>query len=323
MKGFLMSLLLSTSMICINANSQPWTSNGVCDFTSGVQWNNGGSTPCACTWWSVVGTDTILNCAFGDCGQSDLLECAYDCNGHNGNPTDMVPRTCDATAIPICWYQGAGNTAGFDYCIGLGLSIDLIDFWGNSTPKYNEILWAVASQTDNDYFTISHSTNGLSYTEMGMLDGEGTTNDYKVYRFLHMSPKIGINYYKLKQTDFNGEFTEFPVIAINTKPYSGSNVFTSVYPNPSSGLFYINYTGKNFNTPINVSIFNTQGVKIRETTISKFNDSQAIAFDLKDLDDGYYHIRFFQPQINAELGGLVDETKKIMIGPFSVSFYTE
>ena len=306
-------ILIVISLLCGNVNSQPWSPDGICDFASGVQWNNGGSTPCACTWYSVLGTDTILNCAFGSCGQADLEECAYDCNGHGGNPTDMVPRTCDATAVPICWFQGAGNTAGFDYCNGLALSIELIDFWGNSTPKYNEILWAVSSQTDNDYFTISHSTDGLSFKEMGILDGEGTTVDFKIYRFLHMSPKLGINYYKLKQTDFNGESAEFPVIAINTKPYPGTGVFTDIYPNPSNGLFYINYKGKNFGTPIEVSIFNIEGVVVRETVIDKFNNSQAIAFDLKGLAKGYYNMRLTQPQISAELGGLVDETKKFVI----------
>ena len=148
---------------------------------------------------------------------------------------------------------------------------------------------------------------------MAELDGEGTTNDYKIYRFLHMYPKIGVNYYKLKQVDFNGEYTEFPVIAVSTKPSSNNNAFTNIYPNPSNGLFYINYNGHNFDAPINVSITNVEGVVVRNTTINKFNDSQAIAFNLEGLDKGYYEVRLIQSQINTELGGFIDETKKVII----------
>ena len=76
-------LLVLGLLLSFNLMAQPWTSDGICDFTDGQQWNNGGAKGCACTWYSVVGTDTILNCAFGDCGQNALLECVYDCNGHN------------------------------------------------------------------------------------------------------------------------------------------------------------------------------------------------------------------------------------------------
>ena len=311
-----MKIIISVAiaLLCGNVNSQPWSSNGICDFVDGTKYSNGNTTGCACTWYSidVLSGDTTLNCAFGNCGQSYLEECVFDCNGHGGAPTISVARECDATAVPVCWFQGGGS-AGELFCAGIAMSIELVDFWGNSTPKYNEILWAVSSQTDNDYFTISHSTDGLSFKEIGMLDGEGTTNNFKLYRFLHIAPKLGINYYKLKQTDFNGEYAEFPVIAINTKHYPGTDVFTDVYPNPSNGLFYINYKGKNFGTPIEISILNVEGVVVRETSIDKFNNSQAIAFDMEGLSKGYYHMKLTQEQINPELGGLVNETKKFVI----------
>jgi hypothetical protein len=56
-----------------------------------------------------------------------------------------------------------------------------------------------------------------------------------------------------------------------------------------------------------------EGVVVRKTTINKFNDSQAIAFNLEGLDKGYYEVRLIQSQINTELGGFIDETKKVII----------
>jgi hypothetical protein len=52
---------------------------------------------------------------------------------------------------------------------------------------------------------------------------------------------------------------------------------------------------------------------VRETVIDKFNNSQAITFDLKGLAKGYYHMRLTQPQINPKLSSLVNETKKFVI----------
>jgi hypothetical protein len=270
------------------AFTQPWTSNSVCDLTNGTQWNNGGATPCACTWYSVSGVDTTLNCAYGDCGQADLFECVYDCNGHNGNATDMVPRTCDATASPICWYQGAGSTAGADFCAGIALSIELYEFWGSAVDSYNEIYWTTASELDNDYFVVSYSKDGYDFKDIGTIDGAGTTNQEQKYRFIHGNAERGVSYYKLKQVDYNGVYEEFHIISINNHGVKTGGLFSEIYPNPSSNLFYFNYNGKIFNTPINIKIVSTLGEIVREGVVKKYNNSQAISFNLDGLESGVY-----------------------------------
>jgi hypothetical protein len=300
MKKLIVMLLWAGSTL-----AQPWTSNSVCDLTNGTQWNNGGATPCACTWYSVNGSDTILNCAYGDCGQSDLFECVYDCNGHNGNPTDMVPRTCDATASPICWYQGAGSTAGADFCAGIALSIELVDFWGVSVGSNNELYWSTSSEIDNDYFEISYSTEGYNFEVLTNVNGSGNSSQLLNYRFIHTNPKIGVGYYKIKQVDYNGESEEFPIISINNNIINTPYIFTDVYPNPSSNIFYFNYTGKLFNQPITIRLMNSVGSVLLDGVIEKFNDSQSIPFKLMGISKGYYVIEIIQ--------GEHRETKKIMV----------
>lgn len=298
-------LLIILTILSINVNAQPWTSNSMCDFTSGVQWNNGGSASCACTWYSVEGTDTILNCAYGDCGQSDLYECLYDCNGHNGNPTNSVPRECDASATPICWYQGAGNTAGVDFCNGVTLPIELLEFWGQATENYNEIHWQTVTEKDNDYFIVSYSPNGLDFKELIRVDGAGTTSSPQSYSFRHGNALFGVSYYKLKQVDYNGDSEEFPVIAINNNIINSPYLFSDVYPNPSSDIFYFNYTGKMFNIPLNVKITDILGNVLIHGLIDNFNNTQAIPFKLIGVDKGNYLIEISQ--------GEHKEIKNIMV----------
>jgi hypothetical protein len=309
MKKLSRLLIILTLLIYSKSNkalSQPWTSNSACDLTNGVQWNNGGATPCACTWYSVSGIDTTLNCAYGDCGQAAFDECIDDCNGHNGNPTDMVPRTCDATASPICWYQGAGNTAGADFCAGIALPIELYEFGGESINGINEIYWKTASEIDNDYFVISYSTDGISFIDLVEIQGAGTSITQQNYVFRHINPKIGIGYYKLKQVDYNGEYKEYTIISITNKvEISDNNIFSNIYPNPSKDIFYFLYGGHVYDEPINIKITNLLGEVLLIADIINFNNSQGMSFDLSILSKGSYNIIISQ--------GDITETKKIQV----------
>lgn len=295
-------LLLLTLLTSTLSYAQPWSPSGTCDFTDQTQWNNGGAKGCACTWYDSEGN---LNCAFGDCGQNALYECVYDCNGHNGYATDQTPRQCDATANPYCWFNGGGGSAGELYCQGIALPIELLDFWGQSTEHYNEIHWETNSELDNDYFIISYSSNGVEFNELIRVDGAGTTTSPQSYYFRHGNPIYGTSYYKLTQVDYNGESEEFPVIAINNKKMDSQYVFSDVYPNPSSDIFYFNYNGNSLNETIYVKVTNLLGKTVLTGSVDKYNNSQAIPFKLIGVEKGNYFIEIKK--------GEHTETKKLMV----------
>jgi hypothetical protein len=296
-------LLLFALLIPIFSLAQPWSADGICDFTDGQQWNNGGAKGCACTWYTISGTDTILNCAFGDCGQNALFECVYDCNGHNGFSTQSIPRQCDATASPICWFNGAGSQ-GELFCQGLALPIELTDFWGVSTEEGNELYWTTATEMNNDYFEISYSSDGIDFEVLTKVDGAGTSSQELNYRFIHMNPKIGVGYYKIKQVDYDGAFEEFTTIAINNDLIGNGKLFSNIYPNPSEGAFFFNYNGKKFGIPIFVEILDNTGKVVISGRVDKFNNSQAISFSLDGIDSGSYQVRISQGY-NQEMRSLM------------------
>jgi hypothetical protein len=269
--------------------AQPWSADGICDFTDGVQWNNGGAKGCACTWYTVSGTDTILNCAFGDCGQNALFECVYDCNGHNGFATNSIPRQCDATASPICWFNGAGS-AGQLFCEGLALPIELYEFGGVSVDGNNELYWITASELDNDYFTVSHSHGSEAFEVIGTIDGAGTTVEEQNYRFIHVSPPRGVNYYRLTQVDYNGDSKEYYIISIKNIKDTSGDLFSKIYPNPSDDMFYFNYNGNKTNIPIEVSIVDNMGNVVLDGIVESFNNTQGISFKMDTVDKGIYQV---------------------------------
>jgi hypothetical protein len=209
-------LLFAFSAILNLSIAQPWSPSGTCDFTDGQQWNNGGAKGCACTWYSVEGTDTVLNCAFGDCGQNALYECVYDCNGHNGYTTDNIPRQCDGTANPVCWFNGAGS-AGELFCQGIALPIELIDFVGVKMNGYNQLTWRTASEYNASHYSIQQSTDGYNWMTFAFLPAAGNSTIELKYNAMHLSPEPVVNYYRLIQYDFDGKYEMFEIISIDNR----------------------------------------------------------------------------------------------------------
>jgi hypothetical protein len=98
---------------------------------------------------------------------------------------------------------------------GTPLPIELISFIGilnmDETVTLN---WVVGSEIDNDYYTIEHSTDGYEWEVIGIVDGVGVTTQTLEYTFIHVDTKSGTNYYRLKQTDYDGKFEKFGPISV-------------------------------------------------------------------------------------------------------------
>ena len=95
------------------------------------------------------------------------------------------------------------------------LPITLIEFKATSIHNAVKLVWSTASETNNDYFTLFRSPNGFEYWELvGSIDGAGNSNNIINYSYIDDTPIIGINYYVLMQTDYDGKRQQFDPIAI-------------------------------------------------------------------------------------------------------------
>ena len=97
---------------------------------------------------------------------------------------------------------------------GAALPIDLVSFTGKCVNNTSVIEFVVASQINNDYYTIERSVDGYEWTEVGIIAGEGNTSTQMTYRWIDDSPMNGVNYYRLSQTDFDGTSETFAPIAV-------------------------------------------------------------------------------------------------------------
>ena len=97
------------------------------------------------------------------------------------------------------------------------LPSELVSFYGLNNHEINSLYWQTVSEQNNDYFTLSHSTDGYNFTQLAQLDGAGNSDQTLSYSFDHIRPAAGINYYKLSSTDFDGSTYLKGIIAVNTK----------------------------------------------------------------------------------------------------------
>ncbi len=117
------------------------------------------------------------------------------------------PRTATFTGIACC----SGFTVGAENA----LPVELVIFKGILANKKVNLTWQTASELNNSHFSIEKSTNGTSFREIGTVQGKGTSYELNDYSFTDESPARGLNYYRLKQLDFDGNFEYSKVVSVN------------------------------------------------------------------------------------------------------------
>ena len=113
------------------------------------------------------------------------------------------------------------------FTVDAALPIELFDFIAAATKDGRvKLQWTTASEVNNDFFTMEHSASAKEFTKIFQVSGAGTTTVKIHYEEFHENPDPGINYYRLKQTDFDGSFSYSKVVSADV------HKVTSVYPNP-------------------------------------------------------------------------------------------
>lgn len=105
-----------------------------------------------------------------------------------------------------------------------------------ATPQDKTILvqWATVSETDNDYFTVERSTdNGATFAAIGRV----VPNESGQYDLTDASPYAGLNHYRVRQTDFDGEVSFSEVV---TASLAGEALW-SLSPNPVVDMLTVRF----------------------------------------------------------------------------------
>ncbi len=119
------------------------------------------------------------------------------------------------------------------------LPVELTSFTAKAQPDGVLLQWETASELNNDYFEIGHSQDMRLWQALGKVQGAGTTLSNSRYEFLHPSPGPGVNYYRLRQVDFNGQERLSEVVVFEWKAALPMRAF----PNPFSEVIGVSAPG--------------------------------------------------------------------------------
>ena len=129
------------------------------------------------------------------------------------------------------WTAADGPQSGpLIYNSGGILPINLISFEANVNEDRVDLKWITAAEVNNNFFTIEKSENGKAWEVALVSPGAGNSSQMLEYFESDYSPKKGVSYYRLKQTDYDGKYTYsniVPVKFIKNSEDSGISLFPS------------------------------------------------------------------------------------------------
>lgn len=161
------------------------------------------------------------------------------------------------------------------------LPVELLSFQAKKLEKTVLLNWETANELNNEKFIIEHSNDGQSFTAIGEVQGNGNSNESIAYQFVDQKPVAGINYYRLKQLDFDGQFAYSKLVNIFLDIEGNS---TQLFPNPTNGKLSIRSASQATAT---VQVYNLNGVLQLQQV---FGEGQELIIDLANLPKGNYLI---------------------------------
>jgi hypothetical protein len=149
-----------------------------------------------------------------------------------------VPLEVNRTGLSLAnlnntWYIGTRNVTTSP------LPVELLNFDARLTPEGTvDLTWATAMEVNNKLFTVERSQDGMTYTTVTEVAGAGNSNVELNYSAVDPHPFTGTSYYRLRQTDDNGQSTYSRVAVINM----AASATLQLYPNPARTTLRLSYS---------------------------------------------------------------------------------
>jgi hypothetical protein len=164
------------------------------------------------------------------------------------------------------------------------LSLQNVQFTAKQSGNANTILIDAISIANFEKFEIEKSKDGLSFQKIATIPASFGIVVNGSYRFQHQdfNPYETKSMYRVKITYNNGE--EYYTTIATVERTVNSNLISSVYPNPTSGIIKINIANNNW---IKISIRNMEGNVLMERIASNINE---LEIDMTRFSSGMYMV---------------------------------
>ena len=174
--------------------------------------------------------------------------------------------------------------------IGIPLPIELLSFTANVNNNNVDLKWITITEINNDYFIIERSSNGIDWEHILNLDGAGNSNQIIEYFEIDYKPFEGLSYYRIKQTDNNGEFSYSNIVPVRFE--NNDNRIINLFPNPIGKGETLNIELKNIKgTEYLLTLRDIQGKEYYSKVILKIDGNNLIGLPINNnIPKGIYLI---------------------------------
>ncbi|MEM6345507.1 MAG: T9SS type A sorting domain-containing protein [Bacteroidota bacterium] len=235
---------------------------------------------------------------------ADFTATVFDFSSENINLTNGSDYTFVVSGtVPLRYYTSdtyadgqlffnGSFISGFDINFDIELSAPLPVQWTShpeveQTGSMARITFAVAQQINNSHFEVEHSLDGTHYEAIGQIAGDKNSSAEKTYTFDHPSPHDGNNYYRIKQVDFDGNYSYSNVTTVSFRTEQ-----INVYPNPVKDMLWLDAPEIG-----QVTIFNMLGHQLKSQSLQRGSNQ----IDISDLPRGAYLLKFKDGQLKRIL----------------------
>ena len=173
------------------------------------------------------------------------------------------------------------------------LPVTLTNFSAKKVNKSNILSWSTQQEVNTRNFIIERSNNGVDYKTIGQVTATGGSNVIVNYSFADNNPVKGINYYRLRVVDNDGQSKLSDIRTIQNEETTAVNI----YPNPVKNSLGINI---NVEKPAkgNIVVLDLTGKILHSTSINIIQGNTLVTIPVNSLAVGNYVIKI---QLNDEV----------------------
>ncbi|MCU0414542.1 MAG: T9SS type A sorting domain-containing protein [Ignavibacteriaceae bacterium] len=189
------------------------------------------------------------------------------------------------------------------------IPVELASFSAQLIGKDVILNWTTATELNNQGFEVERSFDNENFTKIGFVPGFGTTTEMKSYSFKTSDVSAGVQYYRLKQIDFDGTATIYNSVEV-TGTVPNTFVLNQNHPNPFNPSTTIS-----FSLPVaanvNIKLFNMLGQEVAQISEGEFQaGNHNVEFNARDLSSGAYIYTLEASGVN---GANFKSTKKMLL----------
>jgi surface protein len=160
------------------------------------------------------------------------------------------------------------------------LPVQLVELNAQQLGSDIRISFSTSSEINSDFFEIHKSTDGENWEVLNFINGAGNSNQILNYSTYDVQPNEGLNYYRIKQVDFDGkhDFSESTSVIFEM---NAQDIDPDIYPNPIHNEFGIK--GNTFIKKVHV-------IDGMGREIATLNNSGNSTFSIENLSNGLYYL---------------------------------